>query len=89
MIDSINSYLKYLDKILINIPKFEKTLLKELVEVSYGLINSKNILVDIQYIDYLICYMFDKRYINYEVFLHLGNSLENIINDLKAYTNSF
>ena len=85
---SINSYLEYLDMVLDNIPKIEDVLIKELINVSYSLINSKNILVDIQYIDYIVCYMLNKRYINYNMFLEVGKRLENIINGLKTY-NSF
>ena len=76
---SINSYLEYLDMVLDNIPKIEDVLIKELINVSYSLINSKNILVDIQYIDYIISYMLNKRNINYNMFLEVGKRLENII----------
>lgn len=86
--NSIDSYLEYLDIVLDNIPKIEDVLIKELINVSYSLINSKNILVDIQYIDYIVCYIFNKRYINYNMFLEVGKRLENIINGLKTY-NSF
>lgn len=86
--NSIDSYLEYLDIVLDNIPKIEDVLIKELINVSYSLINSKNILVDIQYIDYIISYMLNKRYINYNMFLEVGKRLENIINGLKTY-NSF
>ena len=86
--NSINSYLEYLDIVLDNIPKIEDVLIKELINVSYSLINSKNILVDIQYIDYIVCYMFNKRYINYNMFLEIGERLGNIIKGLKTY-NSF
>lgn len=86
--NSIDSYLEYLDIVLDNIPKIEDVLIKELINVSYSLINSKNILVDIQYIDYIVCYMLNKRYINYNMFLEVGKRLENIINGLKTY-NSF
>ena len=86
--NSIDSYLEYLDMVLDNIPKIEDVLIKELINVSYSLINSKNILVDIQYIDYIVCYIFNKRYINYNMFLEVGKRLENIINGLKTY-NSF
>lgn len=85
---SINSYLEYLDIVLDNIPKIEDVLIKELANVSYSLINSKNILVDMQYIDYIVCYMLNKRYINYSMFLEIGERLENIINGLKT-NNSF
>lgn len=86
--NSIDSYLEYLDIVLDNIPKIEDVLIKELINVSYSLINSKNILVDIQYIDYIVSYMLNKRYINYNMFLEVGKRLENIINGLKTY-NSF
>ena len=83
MINSINEYLEYLDKILDNIPKSEKVLKNKLINISYKLINSKSILIDIQYIDYLICYMLKRKYINYEKFLLIGNKLENIIYECK------
>lgn len=86
--NSIDSYLEYLDIVLDNIPKIEDVLIKELINVSYSLINSKNILVDIQNIDYIVCYMFNKRYINYNMFLEVGKKLENIIKGLKT-NNSF
>ena len=86
--NSIDSYLEYLDIVLDNIPKIEDVLIKELINVSYSLINSKNILVDIQYIDYIISYMLNKRYINYNMFVEVGKRFENIINGLKTY-NSF
>lgn len=79
MINSINDYLNSLDKVLDNIPKSEKILLDELINSSYNLINSMNILIDIQYIDYLICHMFNKHYINRDTFLLLGSKLETII----------
>ena len=66
MINSINEYLEYLDKVLDNIPKSEKVLKNKLINTSYGLINSKSILVDVQYIDYLLCYMLKNKYINYQ-----------------------
>lgn len=74
--------------VLDNIPKIEDVLIKELINVSYSLINSKNILVDIQYIDYIVCYMLNKRYINYSMFLEIGERLENVIKGLKT-NNSF
>ena len=83
MINSINEYLEYLDKVLDNIPKSEKVLKNKLINTSYGLINSKSILVDVQYIDYLICYMLKNKYINFEKFLLLGKKLENIICECK------
>ena len=83
MKNDIKKYLIYLDDILINIPKSEKVLIKELKNVGYELVNSKAILIDIQYIDYLICYMLDKKFINYDVFLKFGNYLENIVLSLK------
>ena len=86
--NSIDSYLEYLDIVLDNIPKIEDVLIKELINVSYSLINSKNILVDIQYIDYIISYMLNKRYINYNMFLEIGERLGNIIKGLKT-NNSF
>ena len=86
--NSIDSYLEYLDIVLDNIPKIEDVLIKELINVSYSLINSKNILVDIQYIDYIVCYMLNKRYINYSMFLEIGERLENVIKGLKT-NNSF
>ena len=79
LINSINEYLICLDKILVNIPKSEKVLLEELINNSYSLIKSNNILCDIQYIDYLIGYMFNKHYINRDTFLLLGKKLETII----------
>ena len=69
MINSINEYLDCLDKVLDNIPQSEKILKNKLINISYGLINSSNILVDIQYIDYLFCYMLKQKYINYNKFL--------------------
>ena len=39
-------------------------------------------------IDYIVCYMFNKRYINYNMFLEVGKKLENIIKGLKT-NNSF
>ena len=86
--NSIDSYLEYLDIVLDNIPKIEDVLIKELINVSYSLINSKNILVDIQYIDYIVSYMLNKRYINYNMFLEIGERLGNIIKGLKT-NNSF
>ena len=86
--NSIDSYLEYLDIVLDNIPKIEDVLIKELINVSYSLINSKNILVDIQYIDYIVSYIFNKRYINYNMFLEIGERLGNIIKGLKT-NNSF
>ena len=86
--NSIDSYLEYLDIVLDNRPKIEDVLIKELINVSYSLINSKNILVDIQYIDYIISYMLNKRYINYNMFLEIGERLGNIIKGLKT-NNSF
>ena len=83
MINSINEYLECLDKILDNIPRKEKVLRNKLINISYGLINSSNILVDIQYMDYLICYMLKQKYINYNKFLLLGMKLENIIYECK------
>lgn len=83
MINSINDYLEYLDKIIDNIPKKEKVLRNKLINISYGLINSSNILIDIQYIDYLIYYMLNKKYINYDKFLLFGRKLENIIYECK------
>lgn len=83
MIELIDDYLEVLDNILDTIPNIEKVLINELVNTSYNLINSNNILIDIQYIDYLICYMLNKRYINYSNFLILGKKLENIIIGLK------
>ena len=47
MINSINDYLEYLDKIIDNIPKIEKVLRNKLINISYELINSSNILIDI------------------------------------------
>ena len=84
MTETINDYLKILDQILNNIPKIENILIKELINTSYNLINSKNILVDIQYIDYIICHMLNKKYINYNKFLELGEKLENIVYSLKS-----
>ena len=83
MISSINEYLECLDKLLDNISKKEKVLKDKLINTSYGLINSSNILVDIQYIDYLICYMLKQKYINYDKFLLLGRKLDNIIYECK------
>lgn len=83
MIELIDEYLNSLDNVLDTIPNIEKVLINELVNTSYNLINSNNILVDIQYIDYLICYMLNKKYINYSSFLLLGRKLENIIIGLK------
>lgn len=83
MIELIDDYLEVLDNILDIIPNIEKVLINELVNTSYNLINSNNILIDIQYIDYLICYILNKRYINYSNFLLLGKKLENIIIGLK------
>ena len=83
MIELIDEYLNSLDNVLDIIPNIEKVLINELVNTSYNLINSNNILVDIQYIDYLICYMLKKKYINYSCFLLLGRKLENIIIGLK------
>ena len=84
MIKIIDEYLNVLDKVINTVPSIEKVLKRELINTSYNLINSNNILVDIQYIDYLICYMLNKRYINYSSFLLLGNKLENIILGLKV-----
>lgn len=83
MIELIDNYLNSLDNVLDTIPNIEKVLINELVNTSYSLINSNNILVDIQYIDYLICYMLKKKYINCSSFLLLGRKLENIIIGLK------
>ena len=84
MIKIIDDYLDVLDKVISTIPSIEKVLKRELIDTSYGLIKSNNILIDIQYIDYLICYMLNKKYINYSNFLLLGNKLENIIIGLKV-----
>ena len=87
MKDSFNHYLEYLDMVLDNIPKRDKMLLKELVYNSYGLIDSDNVLVDIQYLDYLFCYMLNRKYINYDMFLSLGKELETIVYGLKVRDN--
>ena len=50
LIPYIIVYLMIYNKILINVPKSEKVLVRDLKNVSYELINSKTILVDIQYI---------------------------------------
>ena len=84
MIKIIDDYLDVLDKVISTIPSIEKVLKRELIDTSYGLIKSNNILIDIQYIDYLICFMLNKKYINYSCFLLLGNKLENIIIGLKV-----
>ena len=87
MRDKLDYYLKNLDKILENIPKKDKVLLKEMIYHSYGLIHSKNVVEDIQYLDYLFCHLLNHKYINYSTFLDLGKNLEDIIYALKVRDN--
>lgn len=84
MKNNISNYLIYLDNIICKIPKIEKVLLSELINSSYNLVNSKNILVEIQYLDYLFCLMLEMKYINYKTYLTLGGYLEKIILGFKV-----
>ncbi|MGN1028626.1 MAG: hypothetical protein ACI4P7_00880 [Bacilli bacterium] len=84
MIDQINSYLDILDEVLEYIPKNEKVLLEKLIESSYSLVDSSQIMIQLQVIDYFVCYMFSQKYINFSLFLKIGKSLEGIIYGLKG-----
>lgn len=83
VIDKINYYLSYLDILLDNIPKYDRVCLKELTRVSFNLVNSKNIWSDIKYIDYIINYMLDNKYINYNMYIEVGYRLTSITDGLK------
>ena len=80
----VHEYLEFLDIVLDNIPRNDMVCRSEVIFTSYSLLHSKNILVEIQYIDYLICYMFESEYINDNMFLKFGNILEQMIHGLKT-----
>lgn len=83
MKEVVNSYLEYLDSVLDCVPRKDMVCHEELLRTSYSLFQSSNILVEIQYLDYLICYMVYKRYISYKMFLELGGFLEKMVSGLR------
>ena len=84
MREEVVNYLRFLDnEVLEKIPNIERETYHELVSLSYGLLNSKNILEDIKRINFLANLLVQKRMISYNLYIEFGERINNIIMSLK------
>lgn len=72
------------NEVLEKIPNIERETYHELVSLSYGLLNSKNILEDIKRINFLANFLVQKRMISYNLYIEFGERINNIIMFLKS-----
>ena len=83
--EEVVNYLRFLDnEVLEKIPNIERETYHELVSLSYGLLNSKNILEDIKRINFLANLLVQKRMISYNLYIEFGERINNIIQSLKS-----
>lgn len=76
MREEVVNYLRFLDnEILEKIPNIERETYHELVSLSYGLLNSKNILEDIKRINFLANLLVQKRMISYNLYIEFGKRI--------------
>ena len=77
--EEVVNYLRFLDnEVLEKIPNIERETYHELVSLSYGLLNSKNILEDIKRINFLANLLVQKRMISYNLYIEFGERINNI-----------